>query len=233
MDLLHFLKSKLRFIEQLYDGAAAPFVETKRQIEAGEPPYVDNRNPEYADGEPAFLQEWQDADESVLVLGYWCLCSVQASLQTYLREYIGPCGAYWWKPERLRSEFRKKRGNWFERYRLLFREDLGIDWSTGPVSLDQLEQLNLTRDDLNHNVDLLSVTIARSKTHARRFPDGIFTDESWVLDRFGMERLNVDKEKLLLATRLVEEFCTWLEGIRCRYPQYVKEMHGIDLRRAG
>ncbi len=36
MDLLYFLKTRLRFIEQLYDGAAVPFVETKRQIEAGE-----------------------------------------------------------------------------------------------------------------------------------------------------------------------------------------------------
>lgn len=75
MDLLHFLKIRLRFIEQLYDGAASPFVEIKRQIDAGEPPYVDNRDPEYCDGEPAFLSEWEQASDSVNVIGYWCLCA--------------------------------------------------------------------------------------------------------------------------------------------------------------
>lgn len=33
MDLLYFLKERLRFIEQLYDGAVSPFEETKREIE--------------------------------------------------------------------------------------------------------------------------------------------------------------------------------------------------------
>jgi len=145
MNLLYFLKTRLRFIEQLYDGAAAPFVETKRQIEAGEQPYVDNRDPEYYDGEPAFLTEWQEADDSVIVIGHWCLCMVQASLKAYLEECIGPSGAYWWDPKHLRGELPKKQGgSWFGRYRLLFLEDLGVDWSTGPVSLDELEQLNLT-----------------------------------------------------------------------------------------
>jgi hypothetical protein len=47
---------RLKFIEQLYDGAIAPFEEIKRQIEEHEPSYVDEGNPEYVD-EPAFLRE--------------------------------------------------------------------------------------------------------------------------------------------------------------------------------
>lgn len=108
MDLLHFLKIRLRFIEQLYDGAASPFVEIKRQIDAGQPPYVDNRDPEYCDGEPAFLSEWGQASDSVNVIGYWCLCAVQASLQAYLKAYIGPSGTYWWNPKRLARKLSEK-----------------------------------------------------------------------------------------------------------------------------
>lgn len=52
-----------------------------QKIEAGEPPFVDTRDPEYAD-EPAFLAEWQETEESVAVLGQWCLCMVQGSLHT-------------------------------------------------------------------------------------------------------------------------------------------------------
>jgi hypothetical protein len=65
MDLLYFLKERLRFIEQLYDGAISPFEKTKRKIEEHEPPYVDNRDPEYV-SEPAFLSEWQQADDSII-----------------------------------------------------------------------------------------------------------------------------------------------------------------------
>jgi hypothetical protein len=46
MDLLYFLKARLKFIEQLYDGAVSPFEETKRKIEQHESPYIDDRDPE-------------------------------------------------------------------------------------------------------------------------------------------------------------------------------------------
>ena len=59
MELLYFLDQRLRFIQKLYDSTASSFEEKKRQIEAGEPPYVDCRDPEYVD-EPAFLTEWQE-----------------------------------------------------------------------------------------------------------------------------------------------------------------------------
>jgi hypothetical protein len=223
MDLLHFLKTRLKFIEQLYDGAVSPFAETKRKIEEHDPPYVDNRDPEYV-SEPAFLEEWQLADDSVIVVGHWCLCMVQAAFKAYLEECIGPHGGYWWNSERLRAELAKKQGgSWFGRYRLLFLEDLGVDWSTGPVSLDELEQLNLTRDDLNHNTDIMSMWIERSEKHAERYPVGLFTDDMWAQAGLGIERVKVDKEKLLLAVQFVERFCTWLDAIRCNYPKYVAE----------
>jgi hypothetical protein len=85
----------------------------------------------------------------------------------------------------------------------------------------------------------MSLTVSRTKQHAERFPDGLFTDELWTRDdlkMFGIDTLKVDKGKLSLAIKLTEEFCEWLEGIRCRYPQYIKQTHGVDLlaaRRSG
>lgn len=159
---------------------------------------------------------------------------MQASLQAYLKAYVGQSGAYWWNAKRLEKKLRDKprKASWFEKYRLLFLDDLGIDWNSGPVSLDQLEQLNLTRNDLNHNLDVMSLIVSRTKEHAARFPVGLFTDDLWAresLKVFGIDHLKVDRTKLSLAVTLVEEFCTWLEGIRCRYPHYIKETHGIDL----
>lgn len=214
MDLLYFLKERLRFIEQLYDGAISPFEETKRKIEDHEAPYVDNRDPEYV-SEPAFLSEWQQADDSIMVIGHWALCMVQASLKAYLQGCIGPTGSIWWRPKILLSLLAKKQSkSWFGRYQLLFFEDLGIDWSKGPASLSELEQLNLTRDDVIHNVDVLSMSVERAEKHAERYPVGLFTDEMWA--KAGLERVIVDKKKLGVAIELVERFCTWIEGIRIR-----------------
>jgi len=220
MDLLYFLKERLRFIEQLYDGAISPFEETKRKIEEHEPPYVGNRDPEYV-SEPAFLSEWQQANDSIMVIGHWALCMVQASLKAYLQGCIGPTGSIWWRPKILLSLLAKKQGkSWFGRYRLLFLEDLEIDWNKGPVPLSNLEQLNLTRDDLIHNVDVLSIAVERNEKHAKLYPVGLFTDDLWA--GIGAERLKVDTENLRIAIELVEEFCTWIDGIRCSYPKYIR-----------
>ena len=98
-----------------------------------------------------------------------CLCMVQASLQAYLRECIGPLGSYWRNAEELQLELSKKQGkSWFGRYRLLFL-DLGIDWEKGPVPLSDLEQLNLTRDDLIHNIDMMSLNVERIEKKSPQF----------------------------------------------------------------
>jgi hypothetical protein len=221
MDLLYFLETRLRFVEQLYDSTLAPFEETKRKIDKGEAPYVDKRDPEYAE-EPAFLEEWQQADDSVVVIGHWCLCMVQASLAAYLQECIGPRGSYWWDPEQLSAELGKKKQkerSWFQCYQLLFLEDLGIDWNKGPISVTELEQLNLTRNDIVHNMDVFSTSVARVERHAKLYPTGLFTDK--LGSGLGMERIKVDKTKLQQAISLVHGFCTWLDGIRCNYPTFM------------
>lgn len=216
MDLLYFLKARLTFIERLYESAVSPFEETMRKIDAGEPPYVDERDPEYV-SEPAFLEEWQEANDSVMVIGHWCLCMVQAALKAYLKEFIGPTGSMWWRPKVLLSRLSTKQGgNWFGRYQMLFSDDLGIDLAKSPVPISELEQLNLTRDDLMHSMDIFSVNVKRVEKHVQRFPIGLFTDERW--SGLGFEQVRIDRAKLELAIRLVREFCTWLEDIRLNYP---------------
>jgi len=221
VDLLYFLDRRLAFVQKLYDSTVGPFEERKRQIDAGEPPYVYAGDPDDYDGDPPFLEKWQEADESVMVVGHWCLCMIQASLQTYLQDSISPYGSYWWKPATLMALLGKKKGDSkFQRYRLLFRDHLGVDWEKGPVAIADLEQLNLTRNDLIHPIDLASLRVQRDEKHVERFPTGLFTDDLW--KGLDIERIRVDRAKLELAIRLVTDFCTWLDGIRCRYPEYIR-----------
>ena len=223
MDLLYFLTRRLQFVQNLYDSAVGPFEEKKRKIEDGEPPYVDETGSDEYTDEPPFLAEWLEADNSVMVVGHWCLCMVQATLQTYLRDCISPLGTLWWNSSKLKACLGQKKGkHWFERYRLLFLEDLGIDWGQGPVLLADLEQLNLTRDDLIHNIDMMSFSIERDEKHAERFPTGLFTDDLW--RGLSIEQVRIDRNKLALAIQLVTDFCAWLDGIRCEYRRYIKAM---------
>jgi hypothetical protein len=222
VDLLHFLDRRLTFVQRLYDSTVGPFEERKRQIVAGEPPYDYAGNPEDYDGDPPFLEEWQEADDSVMVLGHWCLSMVHASLQVYLRDSISPYGSYWWKPSALIAllgNIKKSDGN-FQRYRLLFRDHLGVDWEKGPVAIADLEQLNLTRNDLTHAIDIMSFNVRRDENHAERFPSGLFTDDLW--KGLDIERIRIDRAKLELAIKLVKDFCTWLDSIRCQYPEYIR-----------
>lgn len=173
------------------------------------------RNPEYAD-EPACLEEWQEADDSIMVIGHGCLCRVQASLHAYLTECIGRLGSLWWDWQNLQNALAHKKGmSWFDRYRLLFLEELRIDWSTSPVALADLEQLNLTRNDLIHNVDMVSFSIERGEDHAQRFPRALFTDGLWA--SVGTERIRVTRDKLELGIPLVKEFCSWVDDVRGNY----------------
>ena len=176
-------------------------------------------------GDPPFLEELQEASESVEVIGHWCLCMVYASLKAYLEEYLAEMARDFRKafedlPARLAS---KKGKSWFERHRVLFQEDLGIDWHKGPVKLDDLEHLNLARDDVTHNVDVMSIYAYQTEKHAARYPKGLFIDELWTRLNLG-GRIRVGRVELSGALRMVTDFCEWLEEIRNRYPAYVRSL---------
>lgn len=140
MDILAGLKEKLRFIESFYKGASAPFVETKRKIEAEESPFVPRPfDPERdTDTEPPFLVEWEDADDSINVTGQTALSLVQASLREYLDAFI--------LLSRVKPPVGK--GDWFARYKAFFLETYGIDWDAGPVPTKEIEEINLARNDI-------------------------------------------------------------------------------------
>ena len=132
MDLLYFLTRRLEFIQSLYESAVAPFEETQRKINAAEEPYVPSFDPDDWDDDPPFLEEWQEADESIMVIGHWCLCMVQSALNIYLRDSISPIGWHWCDASVLSGLLGSKKGkSKFERYRRLFLEDLDIDWAKG------------------------------------------------------------------------------------------------------
>lgn len=82
MDILFFLKLRTDFIRRHYNVCVAALLEKKRLIEAAEPPFND---PPYSeDGEPAYLEEWMDADTSIQLVGVSCVSLLSDALKLYL-----------------------------------------------------------------------------------------------------------------------------------------------------
>jgi hypothetical protein len=224
MDILWFVKRRLEFIDHLYDDSTASFRDKLRKIEAGETPYEDYRHPEYDDiSEPAFLEEWQDAHEAVEVVGYWCLNMVQAALKAFLEEYVNDMANCYRPFSAAKEELAKtKAANWFERYRLFFLNYFHIDWNQGPVTISDLEHMNLTRDDLIHNVNVTTHTVYQTEKHAQRHANGLFTDDIWATFRLG-RKIRVGRNQLTQALNLLDRFASWLEEIRVNYVSHLRK----------
>lgn len=90
MDILAGLRDKLRFIERHYAAASEPFREIKRKINAGEEPFEPpSFGPETAtDFDPPFLDEWQEATESINIEGQAALKLVHGALHKYLSSFV-------------------------------------------------------------------------------------------------------------------------------------------------
>ncbi len=211
MDILAGLRDKLRFIERFYVSASEPFRETIRKIEAEEepfvPPYFDPATA--TDFEPPFLKEWQEADEALNLVGQAALNLVQASFRDYLA----------WFLKSNRVELSAKGAHWLERYKNQFRETYNIDWDRGPVKFSDLEEVNLARNDGEHNGEPFGMTRSQSKDHQTRFPLGVFVHE---IDRqiaasSGHEwlgRIQITQDNLAEAIRRIETFCEFLDAQR-------------------
>ena len=185
MDFLYFLRDHLRFIRYFYEIAMQPFEEIKRKIRAGEAPYVDQRDPDRDDYEPAFLAEWEDADVAMDVIGMTCLGMLQTAFQSFLREHVKAIGG----DTLFKHVSQMKQGSWFANYRTLFVNELRTDWAGSGVDLDLLEQVILTRNDFQHKVEITSAIVYQSKKHAEKYPDTPFRDPGWPVSAFMPARL--------------------------------------------
>jgi hypothetical protein len=209
MDLAHFLNERLEFVEYFHTMTTASFDEVKSKIEAGEPPYVDTRDPEYAE-EPAFLEEWERADAAMAITGAACLDLLQSTFHAFLDEYMDEIGNKQVIPQ-LKEMGRK---SWFQNYRAFFEKYLQIHWAASGADLDLLEQVILTRNDFTHNIDLLSLNAFQTPFHSHKYPDSAFADQRWKTLFMGRTRLIVPGETLRRAIGTVRTLCEYLDRER-------------------
>jgi len=220
MDILGFLEDHLRFIERFYDKAAEPFETTKRKIHAGEEPFIPQRAPEDYNG-PEYEIEWIEADQCLSVLGSCSLALLNKALHDYLRLFImREAGVA--EPEKLSPILKRYQGeNWFEKYCAFLTGNTPFEWARSPVSHDQIEQINLSRNDFVHDPTMGGTWPRQSERHFQKHPVSAFADEldlAALVHENGKPELpvalRVTRENLAAHIEYVRQFCTFVEAQR-------------------
>ncbi|MCK9296602.1 MAG: hypothetical protein M0P70_16135 [Desulfobulbaceae bacterium] len=214
MDVRFFLNERIKFVRQFYDTASTPYLLRKHQIEAEEEPYI----PPYSeDGEPPFLKEWLEADESLHVLAYLCVSMLAAALHLYFKEWerqsrcqIG---------ESLRKKLFKK--GWFPGYRALFSQLFEIKFETAPINYALLEEVVLARNCIEHPPSITNLRTQYTDKDIKKLRHPFFVDEqesSLFSDMDENEKLwfisptlHISNEQLVTAISEVERFSCWFE----------------------
>jgi hypothetical protein len=215
MDVFYFFNRRLNFIRQLYATASAPYVERKRKIEAEEEPFV----PPYSeDGEPAFLKEWLEADESLDVFAYSCVSMLAAALHLYLETWVSQSGVP--LDGALKKSFKKT--GWFPRYKTHFSQRFAIDFEAYPGRFGLLEEVVLARNRFEHPPSITSLRTQYVDADLKKLPHPFFVDErEAALFTDAEEReiawfipptLHVTEEQLLAAIAVAESFAKWFES---------------------
>jgi hypothetical protein len=213
MDVRYFLEARTGFIRQLYGTTSAPYLERKRKIEAQEEPFV----PPYSeDGDPPFLREWSEADESLQVLAYSCVSMLAASIHLYLKAFEHLLHKKIHKS--LMPEFKK---NWLRGYGVHFSQHLGIRFEDCPASLEVLEEVILARNRVQHPESIAPHRPHYSGSDLEKIASPLFVDErernfladvsedesNWLMP----PTLHITPQKLLAAIEQVDKFGEWFE----------------------
>ncbi|VVE44067.1 hypothetical protein PHO31112_04307 [Pandoraea horticolens] len=215
MDVGHFLYERVGFIRQLYMTSAATYIERKRLIDAGEAPF----EPPYSeDGEPPFLVEWLEADDSLHVLGYACLSMLSDTMKVFFDA--------WQREARVRDDPSLdkvfKKNGFVQGYRALFEKSLGIRFADSKVDMLLLEQVVMARNRIQHQEYLGSNRPSHSQADLNRLHNPFFMDKQersllvrekkngtsiWLM----APRVSVTGTQLLTVLKEVERFSTWMD----------------------
>ena len=213
MEVLWFLKQRTTFIRRHYQIAEAPFRDIIRKIEANEEPYEASYS---EDGEPAFLEEWIEANTSLEILGATCVSMLSEALKLYFLTWERQIGIECQK--HFRSTFKEM--GFVNGYKTCFGCLIETDWSNCPADFALIEQIVLARNDSQHHKEITDIRLRHSGKTREKHPLPFFlsdqekrligTEEYQEYPWSGLS-LVVTQDNLFEAIRQVELLGEWIE----------------------
>jgi hypothetical protein len=213
MDAYFFLKQRTDFIRFYYDSAAAGFLNIKRSIDEGLPPYD---NPPYSeDGEPAYLAEWMDCDAATEILGLSCVSLLSDSLKLYFQTLQKSVIGFSFENDR-----KAFKDGFVAAYLGALKEIFESDGSDCQADLAIIEQIVLARNRGQHGGDMTTFDVTYDakmiEKHAVPFFASEEERERWrsepgSLASFLLPTIKVTRENLFAALDQVERLGEWVE----------------------
>jgi hypothetical protein len=216
MDVLFFLKQRTQFIRQFYETAGEPFREIQRKIDAGEDPFPEDPFDDGPEDEPAFLEEWIQAETSLEILGRTCISMVSASLKLYFETWEAELGIKWENGER--DKYFKK--GFVRGYQQCLGELLKINWDDCPVDFNLLEQVALARNNDQHPDSITTMQVRYQPKDRAKFASLFFLSEherlmysthDFPISSWFRPTVHVSHDQLLTAIEQVELLGDWLD----------------------
>ena len=220
MDAIYFLKPRTAFIRFYYDECAKPFRDIQEKIELGHPPFDD---PPYSeDPEPAFLDQWTDAEAGIEVLGHSSVSMLSETLKLYFQTLQKCVIGFSFSSQ---EESISKKQGFIAAYKAALGAILATDWSDCPARFDVIEQVVLARNRSQHGGDLTSFRVEHEgktlKKHRRpffaseaelRMCDENAGDSDSVFDSFFHPAIEVTRDKLFAAIQEADKCAEWIES---------------------
>ncbi|MCM2398734.1 hypothetical protein NBH19_21885 [Rhizobium sp. S95] len=212
MDLGYFLRQRTSLIRLFYDKARVPFEQLKRDIEEEvppwEPPFFD---PDTDSGEPPYLVEWIQAEQTRELVGLLSVSLLSDTLKLYFHELERHFGIRWQDEKARKNHFKQ---GVVEAYRQIIEHVMGEEFRTCPVRFDVIEQVILARNDFAHNDNFLSFQTRHNAKTLEKHPNPFFVgreDNETASASWGNFQLEVSREALMAAIAEVEKLADWVQ----------------------
>jgi hypothetical protein len=211
MNLAYWVRQRTEIIRLFYDKGRVPFEQLKRDIDEAvkpwEPPPF---NPDTDSPEPAFLEEWLQAEQTRELVGMLAVSLLADTLGVYFADLEREIRIVLTPADR-KSVFKDGK---VEGYRQIFEHVMGDKFADCPVHFDVIEQVILARNDFAHGDNILSFQTDHNKKTLEKHPNPFFVadqteqeDNAWRL-----LTIEVSREKLMAAIDEVEQLADWVQN---------------------
>lgn len=213
MHLHRHLRQRTDLIRIFFRQGRFGMEQMKRDIENEVPPWEPGYfDPDYDSPEPAFLNEWLQAESTRDLVGMLAVSLLSDTLKVYFAELGAEMGIRFKDDDERKTYFRK---GFVEPYRKILKHVFGYRFEECPARFDLIEQVVLARNDFAHNEDLVSFETRHGTTTIKKHQNPFFIDEK---RRSGIdeslpwhfENIGVTEAKLMEAVDEVEKLADWV-----------------------
>lgn len=213
MNLAFFLRQRTSIIRLFYDKARVPFEQLKRDIEEEVPPWEPTPfNPDYDSGEPPYMEQWTEAEQTRELVGMIAVSLLSDTLKLYFETLSREIGLSFADDKQRKDYFKN---GVVEGYRRILSEIMGDEFETCRVRFDVIEQVVLARNDIAHNSDFLSFRTRHNKKTIQKHPNPFFVEAANEVDPdpapWRFLRIEVRREQLMAAVDEVEAFADCIQ----------------------